>query len=191
MILPYFAKYIFIPEHLVDEKFLIGWVVHLSLGLRSGPLPLSSSSCLCSLSCSFFSRSSTSRSLEAVSTGLAPPKIEADRLEAVEGAPLWSSSFGTLRGFRFNLGLWGGPEQIKPNLYSLSPYTIRHNLPGPWRNIPDNTRALYAGLYKVQIVQQNCSYSGMTSAEQYNKIRIVHTSQNRKRMKQTDLTNFM
>lgn len=107
MVLPCFAKskQSFTSRFGRKEKFLIGCVVYLSLGLRSGPLPLSSSSCLCSLSCSFFSLSSTSRSLDAVSTGLAPPKMEADRLEVAEGALLWFSSFGTLRGFRFNLGL--------------------------------------------------------------------------------------
>lgn len=116
-----FPHQIIFPVYLEDENFLIGCGDYLSLGLRSGPLPLSSSSCLCNLSCSFFSLSSTSRSLAAVSTGLAPPKMEADRLEVVEWVLVWSSSFGTLRGFRFNLGLWGGPEQIKPTLYSRSP----------------------------------------------------------------------
>lgn len=77
----------------------------LSLGLRSGPLFLSSSSCLCSLSCSFLSLSSTSLSLAAVSTGLAPPKMDAARPDETIGPLLCSSSLGTLRGFRFSLGL--------------------------------------------------------------------------------------
>lgn len=80
---------------------------HLSLGRLS--ILLSSSSCRWSFSCSFWSRSSTSRSRAAVSTGLAPPKMEAARLDWAAGAAEVSSSLGALRGFRLSFGLWVGP----------------------------------------------------------------------------------
>lgn len=87
---------------------------HRSRGRLSEPLFLSSSICFWSRSCSFFSLSSTSLSLAAVSTGLAAPNIEEVLLEFVvllwgDKLPLCSSSFGMLRGFRFNLGLCVGP----------------------------------------------------------------------------------
>ena len=44
-----------------------------------------------------------------MSTGFAPPKIEAARLDW-EVLAEESSSLGVLRGFRFSLGLWGGPK---------------------------------------------------------------------------------
>lgn len=95
---------------------------HRSRGRLSEGLFLSSSNCFCSRSCSFFSLSSTSLSLAAVSTGLAAPNIEEVLLELAvllwgDKLPLCSSSFGMLRGFRFNLGLCGGP--ITKNLIRL------------------------------------------------------------------------
>lgn len=47
-----------------------------------------------------------------MSTGFAPPKIEAARLDW-EVLAEESSSLGVLRGFRFSLGLWGGPKLKK------------------------------------------------------------------------------
>lgn len=87
---------------------------HLSRGRLS--ILLSSSSWRCSFSCSFCSRSSTSRSLAAVSTGLAPPKMEAARLDWGAGAAEVSSSLGALRGFRFSFGLWVGPGKEQRHL---------------------------------------------------------------------------
>lgn len=85
----------------------------LSRIFLSGPRLLSSSSCLCSLSSSFFSLSSTSLSFAAVSTGLAAPKMDEALVLGLGAAAgevpppplLPSSSLGTLRGFRFSLGL--------------------------------------------------------------------------------------
>lgn len=92
----------------------------LSLGLRSGIL---SSSCRCSFSCSLFSLSSTSLSLAAVSTGLAPPKMEAALSEGADGALLCSTSLGRLRGFRINLGLSTAPrsQRLSSRLSYRSP----------------------------------------------------------------------
>lgn len=111
------------PSHLSQET--IPSPSHLSQGIIPIPLPfpkhhshlsrgrlsilLSSSSCRWSFSCSFWRRSSTSRSRAAVSTGLAPPKMEAARLDWAAGAPEVSSSLGALRGFRLSFGLWVGP----------------------------------------------------------------------------------
>lgn len=47
-----------------------------------------------------------------MSTGFAPPKMEAARLDW-EVLAEESSSLGVLRGFRFSLGLWGGPTSNK------------------------------------------------------------------------------
>lgn len=108
---------------------------HLSRGRLS--ILLSSSSCRCSFSCSFCSRSSTSRSRAAVSTGLAPPKMEAARLDCAAGATAASSSLGALRGFRFSFGLCVGPAWSKSRRASAHRTPSRaHRTPSRGRDPP-------------------------------------------------------